>query len=343
MIRLADVWEPSVYGSYTAVNNPMSSAFIRAGIMVNNATLNSIARQGGRTAVVPFWNDIDPTLEPNYSNDDPADLAVPNGIGSGTMTARKAWLNQSFGEMDLVTELAGESPLQHVRNRFGEYWVRQQNRRLIATCTGIMADNIANDGGDMVIDISAQVGAAGVFGANAFIDAAYTAGEAADMFTGIAVHSMIESRMLKNDELDSVRDSDGNLIMRTYKGRAVIVDDTLPVSGVGDARVYTSILFGRGSIGFGQVDGSAFALGEGVPKVGAEMVRTPLAGNGGGSEAVIERKTWIIHPQGFEWIEGGAALVEMSPTLADLRLAAHWSRVVDRTQAALAFVVARAV
>ena len=342
MIRLSDVFEPTVYGSYTAVNNPMTSAFILAGIMVNNAGLNQIAREGGRQATVPFWQDIDPTLEPNYSNDDPADLAVPNKIGHGTMTARKAWLNQSFGEMDLVSELAGESPLQHVRNRFGEYWVRQQNRRLIATCVGVMADNVANDGGDMVVDISAQVGAAGVFGANAFIDAAYTAGESADMFTGIAVHSMIEARMLKNDELEAVRDSEGNLVMRTYKGRAVIVDDTLPVSGVGADRVYTSILFGRGSIGFGQVDGAAFAFGEGVPKVAAEVTRTPLAGNGGGMEAIIERKTWIIHPQGFEWVEGGAALVEMSPTLADLRLAAHWNRVVDRQQAAMAFVVARA-
>jgi hypothetical protein len=342
MIRLADVFEPTVYGSYTAVNNPMTSAFIRAGIMVNNAALNQIARDGGRTATVPFWQDIDPSIEPNYSNDDPADLAVPNKIGYGTMTARKAWLNQTFGEMDLVSELAGSSPLQHVRNRFGEYWVRQQNRRLIATCVGVMADNVANDGGDMVVDISGEAGAAGVFGANAFIDAAYTAGENADVFTGIAVHSMIEARMLKNDELESVKDSEGNLVMRTYKGRAVIVDDTLPVSGVGDARIYTSILFGRGSLGFGQVDGAAFALGEGTPKVAAEAVRTPLAGNGGGMEAIIERKTWIIHPQGFEWNEGGAALVEMSPTLADLRLAAHWNRVVDRRQAAMAFVIARA-
>jgi hypothetical protein len=343
MIRLSDVFEPTVYGSYTAINNPMTSSFVRAGIMVNSAALNTIARDGGRMATVPFWQDIDPTLEPNYSNDDPADLAVPNKIGHGTMTARKAWLNQAFGEMDLVSELAGASPLQHVRNRFGEYWVRQQNRRLIASCVGLMADNVTNDGGDMVVDISGLAGAAAVFGANAFIDAAYTAGEAADMFTGIAVHSMIEARMLKNDELESVRDSEGNLIVRTYKNRAVIVDDTLPVSGVGDARVYTSILFGRGAIGFGQVEGAAFALGEGIPKVAAEVVRTPLAGNGGGMEAIIERKTWLLHPQGFEWVEGGAALTELSPTLADLRLGTHWNRVVDRRQAPIAFVVSKAV
>lgn len=344
MIRLSDVFEPTVYGSYTAVNNPMTSAFVRAGIMTNNDVLNGIARAGGRNAVVPFWRDIDPTIEPNYSNDDPADLAVPHKIGSGTMTARKAWLNQAFGEMDLVTELAGQSPLQHVRNRFGEYWVRQQNRRLIASVVGIMADNIANDGGDMVVDISAldtsENPNAQRFGADAFIDAAYTAGEAADMFTGIAVHSMIEARMVKNDEIESVLDSNGNLVMRRYKGRVVITDDTLPVTGAGADRVYTSVLFGGGAIGFGGVEGSAFAIGEGVPKVAAEVSRTAEAGNGGGMESIWERRTWLIHPHGFEWIEG--TLVEMSPTLADLRLAAHWSRVVDRRQVPLAFIRSKA-
>jgi hypothetical protein len=342
MIRLSDVFEPTVYGSYTAVNNPMSSAFVTAGIMTNNALLNGIARAGGRTAIVPFWQDIDPSLEPNYSNDDPADLAVPHKIGHGTMTARKAWLNQAFGEMDLVSELAGQSPLQHVRNRFGTYWVRQQNRRLIATVVGVMADNIANDGGDMVVDISAQPGAAGVFGQNAFIDAAYTAGESADNFTGIAVHSSIMARMVKNDEVENVNDSAGNLVVRRYKGRAIIVDDTLPVEGVGAGRVYTSVLFGPGAIGFGGVEGSAFAIGEGVPKVAAEISRTPEAGNGGGMESIWERRTWIIHPHGFEWVEGGVALAEMSPTLADLRTGTHWNRVVSRQQVPLAFIRARA-
>ena len=345
MIRLSDVFIPSIYGSYTAVNDPMSSSFVTAGIMVSNDLLNGIARAGGKTAVVPFWQDIDPTIEPNYSNDDPADLAVANKIGSGTMTARKSWLNQGFGEMDLVTELAGESPLQHVRNRFGTYWVRQQNRRLIATCVGVMADNVASNGGDMVVDISAVAGAGGVFGANAFIDAAYTAGESAEMFTGIAVHSMIMARMVKNDEVVNIADSAGNLTVPTYKGRRIIVDDTLPVEGVGDARVYTSILFGAGAIGFGGVEGSAFALGEGVPKVAAEVSRTAEAGNGGGMETIWERRTWIIHPFGFAWTEPGGVdtLVEMSPTLADLRKAVAWSRVVSRQQVPLAFIKARAV
>ncbi len=316
---------------------------MRAGVIANNSFLNEVARQGGKFVTVPFWNDIDPAIEPNYSNDDPADMAVPQGINSGTMTARKTWVNQGFSEMDLVQELAGSSPMQHIRNRFGTYWTRQQERRLIATCVGVMADNVANDASDMTIDISGAADDAANFNANAFIDAAYTMGDNAAAITAIAVHSAIESKMVKNDDIETIRDSEGNILMRTYRGRAVIVDDSLPVSGAGNDRIYTSILFGGGAIGFGGIEGHAFALGEGVPKVAAEVERTPAAGSGGGQETMWERHTWMLHPFGFEWIEaGGGALAEFSPTLADLRLAAKWNRVVPRKAVPLAFLKSKA-
>ncbi len=190
MIRLSDAFIPSVYASYTSVNDPRTSAFIQAGIVVNNAVLNNIARRA-KNVTLPFWKDIDPAIEPNYSNDDPADLAVPNKIGSGTMTARTAYLNQSFGEMDLVSELVESSPLQHVKNRFGTYWLRQKQKRLIATCVGLLADNIANDNGDMTVDISGKAGAAALFGSDAFIDAAYTMGDQVGNLKAMAIHSSI--------------------------------------------------------------------------------------------------------------------------------------------------------
>jgi hypothetical protein len=194
----------------------------------------------------------------------------------------------------------------------------------------------------MTVDISGAVGDAAKFGANAFVDAVYTAGENSEMFRAIAVHSMIEARMVKNDELDIVETAQGGTKIKTYKGRAVIVDDSLTVSGAGADRVYTSVLFGGGAIGFGGVEGNAFALGEGVPKVAAEVSRTAEAGNGGGMESIWERRTWMMHPFGFEWVESGAAMAEMSPTLADLRKAAFWNRVVDRKQVPLAFIKSKA-
>ena len=342
MIRLSDAFVPSIYGSYTALNNPENSAFVQSGIIAINPLMSGMIGGAAKEFTVPFWQDIDPNMEPEYSNDDPNDIAVPKKIGSGTMRARKAWVNQSFGEMDLVPELAGSDPLQHIKNRFGTYWQRQKERRLIATCVGVLNDNLANDAGDMVKDISAEVGALASFNSDVFIDASYTMGDQVQKIKAIGIHSAIAARLDKNNEIETIRDSDGQILLRTYKGRAVIVDDGLPVSGVGAARVFTSVLFGAGAIGFAGVEGHAFAMGEGVPKVPAWVERKEQAGSGGGQEVIGERHTWLIHPFGYDWVESGAALVEFSPTLADLRLASHWNRVVDRKNVPLAFIKSKA-
>jgi hypothetical protein len=336
--RLSDAFVHDIYGGYTALNNPERSALFQSGIVQRSEVFDTVARDGGKFGTFPFWNDLDPEIEPNYSNDDPADLSTPNKIDSETMTYRKAWLNQSYSDMDLVQELAGSSPMEHIRNRFGTYWMRQWERRLIAQSVGILNDNVANDGSDMVVDISGLAGDDAVFGSDAFIDAAYTAGDNAEQFVGIGVHSSIMARMLKNDEIVYIPDSEGALTIPTYKGRVVIVDDNMPVA----SGVYTSILFGRGAFAFGGVEGAAFAYGEGVPRVPFEIDRIPESGNGGGQEIIFERRTWLLHPFGFSWVEAGAALAEFSPTLADLRLAAHWNRVVYRKQAPFAFIKSRA-
>jgi hypothetical protein len=335
--RLSDAVVYDIYGTYTAVDNPEKSAFFQSGIITRTATMDEMARSSGKFSNIPFWLDLDPDIEPNMSNDDPEDLATPNKVGTGEMRFRKAFLNQGYADMDLVQELAGSSPMQHIRNRFGTYWLRQWQRRLIATMVGVLNDNVANDSGDMVVDISANVGDEAVFGSDAFIDAAYSAGDAADQFVGLAVHSAIMARMLKNDEIVYLPDSAGNLTIPTYKGRTVISDDGLPVAN----GVYTSILFGRGAFAFGGVDGTAVAFGEGVPRVPFEVARSARAGNGGGMEEIWERKTWVLHPFGYTW-KNDDDLTEFSPTLADLRLAKHWDRVVHRKQAPFAFIKSRA-
>lgn len=338
--RLSDAFVYDVYMDYQALNSVEKTAFWESGVVAQSEVLNQSARAAGKTTEAPFWRDLDANIEPDYTNDDPADMAVPDKITSGDMNARKAYMHKAWSAMDLVTELAGASPMQHIRNRFGTYWQRQAQRRLIATVQGVIADNIANDGGDMGIDISALTGDAAIFNSNAFITANYTLGDAVGGLVAVGVHSKIAGRMAANDEIVYVPDSQGNLVIPTYKGVRVIIDDSMPKTGTGDDTIYTSVLFGSGAIGFGGVEGSVIGFGEGTPLVPAYVDRIELAGNGGGQEIIGERKTWILHPFGFSWVEG--TLTEFSPTLADLRSATHWNRIVDRKQVPLAFIRSKA-
>lgn len=343
--RLSDAFIPEVYGSYSAVNNPETTQFFDAGVVVQTETMNEIARAGGRTATMPFWNDLDPNDEPNYSNDDPSDLATADAVTSGTQIARKAWLNKGYADMDIVQELAGSSPMEHIRNRFGVYWQRQFQRRLVASCIGLLNANVApggTQGGDMTVDISGESGLAAVFNLDAYIDAAYTMGQNVTNLAAVYVHTHIMARMRKDDQIVFVPDSEGRLTIPTYQGARVIYEDN-PMLKNGDD--YTSILFGTGAIGFGGVEGSAFAAGEGVPRVPFEVWRDPHQGNGGGVEEIWERRTWVLHPAGYQWFEepsGPGAITEFSPTLVDLRAAAHWVRVVDRRLVPMAFLISRA-
>jgi len=340
--RLADAFIPEVYGTYFSVDDPETTLFYQAGIVARSEILDTIARSGGKTATVPFWKDLDADIEPNYSNDDPSDEAEANKVTSGSMTARKVFVNQGFGDMDLVQELAGSSPMQHIRARFGTYWQRQHQRRLIASCMGLMADNVANDGSDMTIDISGEAGAGAVFNADAFVDAYYTMGQWANNLAAMYIHTDIMRQMVKADDIEYIPDSEGKLTIPVYRRTIRVIAETNPA--LVSNGVYTSIIFGSGSIGWGGVGGNVFAEGEGIPRVPFELWRNPHAGNGGGMEEIWERHTWILHPLGFSWLEpaGSPGLAEFSPSLADLRQAQYWDRVVDRANVPLAFVKSRA-
>lgn len=334
--RLTDVIIPEIYTDYQAVNDPEKTAFFASGVAVRSPLLDQAVTDGGRIVHVPFWKDLDPTTEPNYSTDDPAVTATPQKVVAGEQIARLAHLNQGYSAVDLAAELAGSNPMQRVRDRFGTYWMRQWQRRALASLVGVMADNIANDDGDMVEDISIAAGnsatAANLFSRTAFTGAAFTLGDMFEGVSAIAVHSVVYKRMVDNDDIEYSPDSQGQLTIPRFMGRLVIVDDQMPVvPGATNGFVYTSILMGPGVLGYG----------EGSPLVPVEVDRKADAANGGGVETLWERKSWLLHPFGTSFTSNtvtGGAVTAPSATLANLRLAANWNRVVERKNVPVAFL-----
>lgn len=326
--QLSDVFVPEVYASYTAVNGPEKTAFFESGVAISSPQLAGLFAEGGQIGELPFWKDLDASSEPDYGTDNPGDVAVAEKVTSGTQVARMASLNKAYSAADLVGEMAGSDPLQQVRNRYGTYWMRQWQRRAIASLEGVIADNVANDGGDMVNDISgatnADVGAGTLFSRAAFTGAAFTSGDHFDDYVAIAVHSVVYKRMVDNDDIDFIPDSQGNLTIPTFMGRTVIVDDGLPFTaaagtGGGDAAAsYTSFLFGT----------ELLAYAERAPRLPFAVQREELQGNGAGVETIVERKSWVLHPFGTKFLSN--TLTNGNATWAQLRLAANWDRVVER-------------
>lgn len=320
--RLGDVIVPEEFTAYTVQNTMEASALVQSGIVQRNGEIEAQLRAGADSFTVPFWNDLGDD-EANIANDDPDATATPRKITSEKQIVRKAFLHNSWSAMNLASELSGDDALQRIQERAAAYWTRQTQRRLIASLNGILADNVANNTGDMVLDITGATGAAAEFATAAVIDAAGTLGDQMGNVAGIAVHSDIYRKMLKLDLVEFVPDSQSRMFA-TYRGMAVVVDDLLP-SAAGD---YTTVLFTPGAVGWGLT----------APRVadGTEIENKPGAGNGGGQQILHSRVNLAVHPAGFQWREQTVA--DESPTIAELALPANWSRVVERKAVGLAFL-----
>jgi len=331
LVQLSDIVEPRVFLDYQSVNTKEKTAFWDSGIVVSNPLLVQKANSGGKIVDVPFWKDL-ANVEANVSNDNPASVANPQKIGTGDQIARIHYLNQAWSAADLASEVAGSNALGRIRERVDAYWTRQWQRRLIAMLRGIQANNVASFSGDMVRDVSTDAvgapSAAELFSRTNFTSAAFTLGDAFEDTGVIAVHSVVYKRMVDNDDIDFIADSQGRMVIPTFLGKRIVVDDGLPaIAGTNRIR-YTSILFGAGAIGHG----------EGTPAVPVEVNREPGQGNGGGVELLYSRMTWLTHPMGFAF--QSASVAGVSPTIAELALAANWTRVVDeRKQVPIAFLV----
>lgn len=342
MSRLANIIDVTVFQDLPPEDLPEKTALFQSGVVTRNSLLDQLANAPGKTAELPYWKDLDPTAEPNYSNDNPADTATPLQIEQDEMIARKAFLNQGWTESDLAAELAmGGNAMRRIRARIDTYWMRRWQRRLVNTAVGVMLNNVASDAGDMVHDVSIQDGNAAtdanLFSRAAMVAAAFTMGDQFDGIGTIVVHSVIAQRMIDNDDIIFIPDSQGNLTIPTFLGKRVVIDDGAPViAGTTSGFRYVSMLFGQ----------AAFGYGEGTPEVPVEVDRKAEGGNGGGVETLWSRKTWLIHPLGHRFtsntVTGPAAPKNpagISPTDADLRLAANWERTYNRKNIPLAFLV----
>lgn len=316
--RLVDVVVPEEFTNYIVQNTMQKSALVEAGVAVRNAEIEAQLTAGSDAFTVPNWFDLGDD-EANIVSDDPAVDAVPRKLVAGRQVIRKAFLHNSWSAMNLASELAGDDAIARIKDRATAYWTRQLQKRLIATLNGILADNEANNAGDMVFGTAATA-----FDATAIINAAATLGDSMRDLSAVAMHSDVYAQALRDDLVATERQSDGGFI-QTFRGLAIVVDDGMPFDDATDS--YVTAVFGAGAVGYGVVP----------PRIaeGTEVENKPSSGNGGGQQILHSRVNLAVHPAGFSYTGLPAAV---SPSLAELASAANWDRVFERKAIPLAFL-----
>lgn len=327
--RLSDIYNPLTFARRSQEAQLELNKFINSGILVSDAMLQEQIGAGGNIGELTNYNPLG-TPEPNYSNDDPAVNSTPQKVDSVKMRFRLANQNQSWSVMDLSRDLALEDPVGAITSRIGQYWATTNERRLIRSCLGILADNVANDAGDMVVNVATDAAGAVTdaerISADVVLDAKQTMGDHAGSLAAIAMHSVIFTRLQKQNLIVYIPNARGEIVIPTYLNYTVVVDDSLPaVMGVNRV-TYTCILFGRGQWGWAN----------GRVETPSERLRKPDAGNGGGEERIYSRRSDLIHPFGFSFTSNSVA--GQSATLTELATAANWDRVHARKHIPLAFL-----
>lgn len=331
-VRLVDIYEPTAFNAAVQEAAVESNAFLASGILVQDPRINAMVGVGGMVGELPNFNPLT-NDEPDYTTDDPTDLATPAKVTSGTQIYRLANQHKSWSTMDLARQLALADPLGAITSRIGHFWAVNSQQRVVSSAMGVLADNVANDASDMVIDVSIATGltaaAENLIHADAVIDAIATLGDAGTKITAIGMHSVVYTTLQKLNLITFIPDARGEINIPTYLGLRVVVDDNLDVSAAAtNGFIYTSVLFGQG----------AFGYGESPALQPSELERVQNAGNGSGQDIIHSRYNEIIHPHGFAFLSSGIAQ-GISATRTNLETAAQWDRIAtERKNIPLAFL-----
>jgi hypothetical protein len=335
--KISDIIVPEVFAPYVQQLSEQKSRLIASGAVVRVPQIDEFLAGGGLTFNIPSFKDLDGSTADNVSSDDDGTSSTPAKTGTSKDIGVRLSRNQSWSSMDLAAALAGKDPMESIAQRVATYWTRREQAVFVATMQGIFADNAAAPAAsehvqnDMTVDIKGSSFVDGVtnFSTEAFIDATVTMGDSMDDLSMVMMHSVVYSRLQKNNLIDFIPDSLGVVRIPTFLGREVIVDDGVPFS----SGVYETWLFGSGALG----------QGIGSPKVPVEVDRAPAAGNGGGQEILYTRKELMIHPMGHAFVgtaaNGGPSNAATTNNLAN---AASWARVYpERKQIKIARLITR--
>lgn len=315
---LTDVIVPELFNPYVTNKTMELSAMVQSGIVQNDAAFDALASQDAPVVNMPFWNDLSGESEQIVEGQ----ALTPDGIKASKDMAVVLRRAKMWSATDLSAALSGSDPTQVIGNLVASFWSRDMQKELIALLQGVFGSTTTSDSktqtlmADHILDISTKSGNASQWSASAFIDAEQLLGDAKTQLTGIVMHSATQAALKKQNLIETVQPS-SDVAFNVYQGKRVIVDDGCPASN----GVYTTYLFGDGAI----------ALGNGSP-VGFVPTETDRDKKyGSGTDYLINRKTYILHPRGISWTNAKCAHTE-GPSRTEFADPANWKPVYEPKQ-----------
>jgi len=310
--RVSDIIIPEIYARYLTEESIYKNSFLRSGIMVNSPQVSALVGGGGSIYNMPFFQQLTGSPQPIQSDT--------------TMAARRLMFGRGWSTEELASALAGEDIAGAIKGMVGDYWNRFLNNVLFSTVKGVIADNVDNDSGDLVNDIttSGTPGSSNKFNSDSVIDTVAKQGDRMDMFAGIVMNSVVYAQAQKNDLIDFIPDSQQGGIMASFMGLRVIVDDGLTADTDGLNSEYWTVLFRPGAILYGESANNITPFETDREAADSE-------------DRIFTRRQFTMHPTGFRWIDNSVA--SDMPTKSEIEEAGNWDRVYEKKNCGFAVMI----
>lgn len=324
--NLANLWTPDIWINGLRERVTTRTSIINSGLVVRDPLIDEAASGPGIKAQIPFIKD------PNFANEIQVENTAPtiNNLTSGKQIA--AILNRvsAIGNTALSKAVSGADPLSAALDIIADLRLRQHQTTVLNILRGVFGFASTPTGGsaafkslrnDIFLEAGATATAANLFSSSAFIDTTSLLGEVKDkMLQGVVLmHSVVAATALKQDSIAYVRDSEGRVILQTYKGIPLFISDLLRRAGGTSGYVYDTYFALPGAI----ASGSKPQVAE-VGEVASLLIdKSDIAKN---NIAIYDRTRTIFHPQGAAW---GGTPAGQSATDAELATEGNWTNALN--------------
>lgn len=318
--RITDIVPVKTFSALVEAKLTEQSKFRQSGIVGTDPRVTAKAQTAGLETTLREWKRPAGGSAANGSDDDSV-KASPKKLQQSAMIARILSRSESFSAMDIADFASDAAAIEYAASEFARLRASDEESALLSILTGVIADNVANDSGDMVKDTKVTTGsvlAASLLNATTLINARATMGDQSGVLSTLVLHSDVVNYLRKNEPNAFVPASQSRIGLETYMGYTVIETDNVTKTGTGTYAYYDSYLVGEG----------LFAYASAPVDNALVQVRDELAGNGTGMETILNRWRYILHPAGFSNQTAPSNGVSQSNT--ELATATTWDRIAAR-------------
>jgi len=321
--QIGDLWIPPVWVDGMAEPVVTRDDIFSTGVVVRDPRFDAVATGGGTQGELPNFR------EPDFADEIQVEGTGPtvNKIGSGKQVCPILNRVSAVGATALAGAVSNSDPLGYALSVAGRLRRRQRVRTLLSMLGGLFGDGAATVGAFDGLRKSVAVSTGtpttdNLISSDVVLDTVGLFGEAKTKLANggcMYCHSAIETALAKQDDIDYVRDSEGKIVMRSYKGMQVFVDDTL-VRTVSGIKIYTTYFFSPGSVALGDKPQVTYA-GE-SESVASITSKVDEATN---ERTIYDRTRFVLQPNGAKWTPADGVPAGQSATNAELATKGNWT------------------